>query len=145
MADTMPSTILPEPSRFSIRLPHWGWLLLGTVVPAVGYAGLSVWLPYQREQQVIQMIEGLGGKVATQTGGPDWLRKHVGENRIKQVKVFERVVEVNLARTMVSDAELPHLSQLSHLRKLSLAGTGVTDVGLVHLGSLTNLRELWLN
>ena len=55
MAATDP--IAPEPRRFSIRLPHWGWFLLATVVLVVGFVGLSVWLPYHQEQQVIGMLE----------------------------------------------------------------------------------------
>jgi formylglycine-generating enzyme required for sulfatase activity len=33
--------ITAEPSRFSIRLPHWGWFLLAAILLAVGYVGLS--------------------------------------------------------------------------------------------------------
>jgi hypothetical protein len=145
MPETMPSTVTAERGRLSIRLPQWGWFLLATVLLVVGFLGLSIWLPYHREQQVIQKIEDWGGNVLTERVGPEWLRKCVGADRIKRVGVFERVVEVNLARTKVSDEKVPLLSRLSHLRKLSLAGTAVTDAGVAHLGSLTNLRELWLN
>jgi hypothetical protein len=58
-------------SRFS--LPHWGWFLLGTVVLIIARIGLSIWLPYHREQQVIQRIEAWGGRVSTYTAGPKWL------------------------------------------------------------------------
>jgi hypothetical protein len=130
-------------SRF--RLAHWGWFLLMTVVLVIAGIGSSIWLPWCREQRVIQLIEGWGGTVKTETGDPEWLRNLVGEDRIKQGRLFERVVEVSLNGTAVSDTELRYLSRLIHLRKLLLAKTAVTDAGLIHLGRLTELRVLCLN
>ena len=135
----------PDSPRSRFRLPHWSWFLLGTALLVVGYVGLSIWLPWHREQQVIHRIESWGGSVKTETRGPEWLRILVGEDRIRQFDALERVVEVNLSGARVSDAELPYLNRLIHLRELYLAKTAVTDAGLVHLDGLTNLRILCLN
>ena len=131
--------------QFRFRLRYWDWCLLAAAVLVVGYVGLSIWLPWYRERQVIQQIESWGGTVKIETGAPEWLRKIVGDDRIKQVRLLDRVVDVSLNGTGISDAELPYLSRLTHLRKLYLAKTAVTDAGLVHLGRLTKLRELCLN
>src|SRR5260221_13967643 len=119
----MASRLIAEPRRFSIRLPHWGWFLLATVALVVPAVGMSVWLPYHHEQQVIQKIERWGGKVQTETGGPEWLRTLVGEDRLKTFKVFERVGYVVLESTAVTDADLAHLRRLTNLKELWLDGT----------------------
>ncbi len=144
MPDTTPSTVTAEPRRFSIRLPHWSWCLLATVLLAVGYIGLSVWLPWHREQPVIQKIENVvGGRVRTE--GPKCLRHPAGNDRLKGFKMFDRVIGVDLANTLVTDAELAHLSQFRELRRLSLDETAITDAGLAYLSGLRELRFLNLN
>jgi len=130
------------PSRF--RLPHWGWFLLSTVVLVLCFATLSVWWPYHREQPVILLIESCGGKVETETIGPEWSRQLVGEDRMKGFKVFERVTSVDLRAKGISDADLAHLSSLRNLKKLSLSFTQVTDAGLAHVSRSANLRDLAL-
>jgi hypothetical protein len=130
------------------RLPHWGWFLLATVVLVIAGVSHSVWMSYHREQQVIQMIEGWGGSVATdfdgetETVGPEWLRRLVGQDRMKRFKVFARVSVVDLEPTAVTDAEIMYLNELGNLNVLLLSGTPVTDAGVVHLRGLANLREL---
>jgi type VI protein secretion system component VasF len=64
MSSSNPCPISAEPPRSRRHLPHWGWFLLATVVLVVGFIGLSVWLPYHRQQQVVQMIEGWGGNAS---------------------------------------------------------------------------------
>jgi hypothetical protein len=145
MVPTNPSPSPPEPGRFPLRLPHWGWFLLATVVLVVGYVGTSVWLPYHREQQAIRMIESWGCIVKTATAGPEWLRWFVGDDRMKDFKVFDRVCCVELSNTEISDAGLAHLSGLTYIQVLQLNGTAVTDAGLAHLSRLTNLRTLYLH
>ena len=104
-------------SRF--RLPHWGWFLLGAMVLVVAEFGLSIWLPWHREQQVVRMIEGWGGNVGTETGGPNWLRRLIGEDRMNEFKVFERIDSVvSLFPTEVTDGDLAQLSRLTNLKDL---------------------------
>jgi len=62
----------------------------------VGFVGLSIWLPYDREQQIIQKIESWDGYVDSTTCGPEWLQRLVGENQMSEFKVFGRVSHVSL-------------------------------------------------
>jgi Leucine-rich repeat (LRR) protein len=166
MSATTPSPVSAEPSRFAIRLPHWGWFLLATVLLVVGVLGLSIWLPYHREQQVIQKIEDWGGNVLTERVGPEWLQRLMDED---EFTFFDRIVSVRLEtsrvtatdlvhlnglthlrvldarRTQFSDSSLAYLNNLPNLRELCLSKTVVTDAGLVHLSKMTNLQELYLD
>ena len=133
MAATDPVT--PEPRRFSIGLPHWGWFLLGAVLLVAGYFGLSIWLPYHREQQVIQKINRWGGEVEIEAGGRT--TRAIGEDRVSESKIFDRVAGVALlSGSTITDAEVADVSRLSSLRRLSLRGSkSVTDDGLARLMS----------
>ena len=124
---------MTDSPRSRFRLPHWGWFLLATVALVVGFIGLSVWLPYHREQQVIQKIEGWGGTVGTQIVGPEWLRRLVGEDRMRECKLFERVISVESYAATITDAEADQLSSLTNLEVIWLHGTAVTDNGIEEL------------
>jgi hypothetical protein len=163
------STPSPEPRRFSIRLPHWGWCLLATIFLVIGFVGLSVWLPWYREQVLIQEVEKQGGSIETEIDAPEWLLKLIGERLITNLRVFERVVVVDLedtaisdfgmsnltgcrnvpvlmlTRTKVTDAGLVHLSRWKDLWNLSLAGTAVSDAGMTQVSRLANLHVLALS
>src|SRR5258708_25089665 len=162
---------MTDSARSRFRRPHRGWLLLATVVLAIAGIGLSIWMPYHREQQIVARVEGWGGKVKTETAGPEWLLQLVGEDRMKGFKVFGRVSKVNLNGTTVTDAGIVYLSKLANPKILELDGTAiyvdfndvwaagsvhwcrggtrttgcgksVTDAGLAHLSGLTNLAIL---
>ncbi len=134
---------------------------------------LPIWLPYQWEQQIVEEIEGCGGRVYTETGGPFLLRWFVGTDRMKKCRVFERVHGVTLFSAEVPDAGIAQLNSLPNLEhvhldvaKVTAAGlvdlrgfkilechtlsvslnrTMVTDDDLAHLSRLTNLTFLWLD
>ena len=55
------------------------------------------------------------------------------------------VVEVSLAGTKITDAELVHLKGLANLQSLTLTRTEITDSGLVHFKGLPNLQTLYLS
>jgi hypothetical protein len=122
----------------SLRL----FLILIAVLTATGV--VSVWLPFHREQQMIQTIERWGGAVETQTGGPPWLRHLVGDDRMTACRVFDRTTKVGLPATGITDVEIARLSGLANLEYLNLNATAVTDLGLGHLSRLTNLKDLFL-
>jgi hypothetical protein len=127
------------------RLPHWGWFLLTAIVLVVGFAGLSIWLPSYREQQVIQRVEELGGRVETKTDNPDWLKKLVGEDRLNESKLYMRASTVQLSGPEITDSQVAQLNGLSRLRGLDLRRTAVTDSGLALLSGLTSLKYLNLD
>lgn len=136
---------MTESPRSRFRLSHWGWFLLATIILVVGFVGLSVWLPWHREQQVIQQIEGWGGRVETETGGPEWVRKVLGNDQLTESEVFERVFGVIAHGTTITDADIAHLSRLPNLRRIYLSYTAVTDSGLAHLARHKNLSTLFLD
>ncbi len=117
----------------------------------VAYAALSIWIPYHRERQIIQKIEGWGGRIEEavllfagriderEKGGPEWLRLLLGDERMK---AFDRVGIVDLEGSTITDVDLAELGGLTKLECLLLGGTAVTDAGLAHLSCLTNLKVL---
>ena len=53
-----------------------------------------------------------------------------------------QVVELDLRRSHVGDTDLPHIGQLSTLRRLHLEDNAISDAGLRALAKLTNLEYL---
>ena len=144
----MPTTDLSA-SRF--RVPHWGWFLLATILLILAGLGLLLWMPYYRERQVARKIESWKGTVVFASEGPLWLKQLAGQERLQGLKVFDRIVNVDLTGTAVTDTDLKHLLRLTHLDRLSLDATAVTDRGVANLCGLTknecllvNLKELSL-
>jgi len=137
--------ISPEPRRFAIRLPHWGWFLLAAIALLVGYGAVGIWQPYHREQQIVLMIEDWGGRVETVQILPEWLTTHLGKERVQAIKVLDRVQFVDLERRPVTDSALVHLHGLPNLASLHLGETQVTDAALAHLSGFTKLWWLDLN
>jgi hypothetical protein len=62
---------------------------------------------------------------------------------LKHLAKLEKVTELNLAGTGVTDAGLASVKALRQLRRLTLPA-GVSDEGLVHLAEMTGLEELSL-
>ena len=114
-----------------------------TAVLVVVFVALSIWMPYYKQQQIVQDIEGCGGSVFTTKGGPDWLRWLVGDERMT---VFDRIGSVDLHGSTFTDADLGGLtSKLTNLQSLRLSDSPVTDAGLVHLSGLSRLAVLDLS
>src|SRR5437879_4223852 len=107
MPTASPDSTRPETLRFSIRLPHWGWFAVATLVLVTAGLGLafwtSIWIPYQSEQRTIGSIQRLGGSVQMSAGGWDVLRQVIGN---EPMAVFDRVSDVELAGAAVADADL---------------------------------------
>jgi hypothetical protein len=82
-----------------------------TAVLMVGYLGLSVWLPWNSEQQAIRMVERWGGGVGAATVGPLWFRQPVDWDRMGDFNVFRRVFAVFLRDTAITDAALESLTK----------------------------------
>ncbi|MDP7275287.1 MAG: hypothetical protein QF363_07380, partial [Planctomycetaceae bacterium] len=59
-------------------------------------------------------------------------------------RIEGKVVMVNFQRTEITDAEMVHLADLSHLKSLDLYSSLVSDAGLVHLANLDSLQSLGL-
>src|SRR5206468_36213 len=87
--------------------------------------------------------EGTDRIVAGQGDGAvaGWVRAIGGRAVIEG----ERLREITLASTGVSDELLRNLGGLKHLRKLALRTTEIGNLGVQHLSTLTGLEELDLD
>ena len=77
------------------------------------------------EDQAVKTIEKLGGKVVRDDKDP-----------------AKPVVAVDLAFTVVTDADLKELPALKGLQTLNLCATKMTDAGLEELAALKGLQTL---
>lgn len=147
-------------------------VLLSMFLVADAVIGLSIWLPYRREQQIIHEIQGWKAKFRSESMESNWLETDGTWVRLftgaERVKVFDRVTEVwcsnspvtdegvlrltglkdlkclGLGRTHISDSALSHVRTMTNLESLYLDRTGVSDAGLAHLQRMTTLRKLSL-
>jgi hypothetical protein len=71
-------------------------------------------------------------------------RTVVTDAGMKTLAQLPRLASLDLRQTKITDAGLQHLANSSNLRTLNLYGTAVTDAGLKHLYSLKNLRNVYL-
>ena len=159
---------IPESEiRTSLRVPHWGWFLsLAAILVLLG-AALVLWLPSYQDRRMAEVVDTWGGKSLKRATPPDWLQNVIGKDRLKRFRVFDRIVEINLADAPVTDLELAQLincctnleslsvkgreitalslyrlSRRRNLAHLAFDGTTLTDSDLVHLEGMTNLRYL---
>jgi len=125
-----------------VRLPHPLWILLAVLLLFLIAAGLGIAVPHYRQQTALREIERLRGNVSISAGGPGWLRRWLGDERMQP---FDTVSTVDLARSRVTDGDLICLIHLRGLRRLNFWTAHISDAGLVHLRGLTDLRRLDLD
>lgn len=163
MATTTHSPTVSESRRFPIR-PLW--IGLAAFVLIVMAIGLQAGMPIYRQQSAQAMIKRVKGEFQVQKGGPDWLRRWIGDERMTVFDVVERaqlrgrpVTDpdvaklrgltslhfVSLGRTQVTDTGLGYFRELTGVQGAGFDGTQITDAGLLHLGGLTNLQFLTLD
>lgn len=68
----------------------------------------------------------------------------IGDGALSHVSALNRLTELSIARTQVTDVGVAALSSLSALRVLDLRATEVTNTGLERLVGLSNLQRLSL-
>jgi hypothetical protein len=125
----------PRPRRWiplSLRMFLAMLLLLGIGALWLGARGY-------RQMVAIREIEQAGGEVATQKGGPQWLRARVGD---EWMRALEKVEYVDFVGSQEALASLPRLREFTQLQTLRLDHTRVTDAELVNLRGLTKLTRL---
>lgn len=163
MTDTTKNIDQSTPNQ--IRRYYGLWMFFALVLLLAAICLLVV-VRYQRQIALIERIEQSGGMIDTTPVGPDWLRKFVGEKRMRgldevnsiifilsqgdnelleKVSILTNLEVLCLNNPHVTDAGLVHLKSLTKLKILSLDGTQVTDAGLVHLQKLTSLERLYLD
>jgi len=131
--------VTPERRRFLIRLPRPLWIGLVALMLIAVAAASSIIMPAYWQRAAIRTVKGAGGKVRTRPGGPDWLRRWVGNQRMA---IFDEAEFVSLYASSIDEYELTQLGALPRLEKLILLGTPTTDTNLQHIGRLTQLRYL---
>jgi hypothetical protein len=125
------------------------------------------------EQQAVELIEQLGGKVSLENGqvvAVDLRDSQAQDGALSAIQYLPHVHTVNctnvaaingsgltslgglpqlhtlyLVGTGLDDAGLAHVKQLHALRTLHAGGTKITDSGLAALSDLKNLRTLVLS
>lgn len=71
-------------------------------------------------------------------------RTVITDAALKTVAQFPRLVSLDLRQTKITDAGLEALSGLKKLETLNLYGTEITDAGLKHLAKIKSLKNLYL-
>jgi hypothetical protein len=156
--------ITPEPRRFSRRLPHWGWLMLTTVLLVLGFMGLSIWAPYHQEQQARARVRAMGGTVSVFSPRFNWVPGRLGDlvrkpfiragtiefsgcrnvtdGSLRCLTEFPELAGLALSDTAITDAGLSYLAEFHNLEGLSIDGTMISDEGLRQIANMTNLKKL---
>jgi hypothetical protein len=115
-------------------------------------AGVPAWAQQRSpaEQQAIDTIQRLGGKVECSAGRPGAVVVvHLGATGIADaglapLTVLGEVRTLILSYNPITDAGLTHVARFRQVQHLHLGHTRITDAGLPALRGLTNLRKLWL-
>lgn len=71
-------------------------------------------------------------------------RTVITDAALKTVGQFSRLASLDLRQTKITDAGLESLGSLKKLQTLNLYGTEVTDAGLAHLAALKNLKQVFV-
>ena len=131
--------------RPSARLCAGVVLVISLGVLSVGLSvWLTIWIPYQREQQALRKMSLDGLIHARELSGPEWLRRILGDDQLEEFEIFDRVVYLSMTME-TTEAQLAHLGAFTHLRELDLSNYQVTDASLAGVSRLKNLKELTLS
>jgi hypothetical protein len=141
MASDAPNHSPPEPRRFSIWLPRPLWIGVAAVVLALAGVGARFGLPLLRKQLAVTAMEQAGVRVTTVKGGPDWLRRWAGDERMRP---FDEVRGAEFLDDEFTDGDLALLRATPELDFLSISSAEVTDAGLHHVAELRLLESLSL-
>lgn len=71
-------------------------------------------------------------------------RTVITDASLKTIGQLPRLIALDLRQTQITDAGLESLSSLKKLETLNLYGTGITDAGLKHLAKLKSLKNVYL-
>lgn len=105
--------------------------------------GSALWfgVPMYRQYSSFRAMRAAGGGIGTTKGGPAWLRKSIGDERMQ---IFDAVYQVGIQP--FSDADFARFDMSVHkdIRVLILNGTEITDAGMADIGKMTKLAHLYL-
>src|SRR5438309_6444824 len=105
---------------------RWNRLVCVTaLLVAVGVA-VRVGVPAFRKNVAIAQIARLGGIIETSERGPRWLRRCIGDERMR---LFERVQVVQFMDDRISDADMRHVREFPDVEYVSVWSSQITDAG----------------
>jgi hypothetical protein len=147
--------------------PDWSGrrrlLRAALLVPIAGLAGLACAEVLQKaaHERALQGIRVVGGVYARDQGergrpivsvdlgayliddtGKVHRKGRAKDSELALLSRFDRLRELSLEGSAVTDAGLAHLARLRSLRRLSLRETAITDAALVHLQGIPSLTLL---
>jgi hypothetical protein len=114
---------------------------------------ITVWRRPQTSAEIdaTLAIEELSGEIVRNTtddGETILIRlngKRFGDEHLRLLKPFRRLVELTLVDSRVTDAGMKELAQFPNLTRLELRGTAITDAGLKEISRLEKLQTLGLS
>lgn len=114
--------------------------------------GRASWATVRWRAEGVLAAEPLPGAAAPAANGlssHEWcierIKKAGGTVALDATRPGDPIVEIDLHRTRITDADLDCLTGRTNLRKLNLHSTGITDAGLGRLQGLMALQTLYLN
>src|SRR5205814_1853348 len=140
----MSTSVNPTPATDEApRPPRWIPLSLrffAVVLALLGTVG-SGWLGvrHYRTKALLDDFRRMGGNPYNHQGGPDWLRRWIGDGGMLG---FDEIVSIDMRETALTDVDMARVQGLTGLEWLHLRGTRINDGGLAHLARLTRLLHL---
>ena len=136
----MDSEMKTDPAIRKSRIPHWNWLLAGTIVLvlmiAAGY-GIQI----SRQQRFLSDLKKRHCQVKVRI--PKWWPNFIGDRYFPAS--LSPWVAINGEFMSLSDGDFRRLSGMSNLQELRIRAAQNTDVGLVHVAKMNGLVLLWLD
>jgi len=162
----MDSAPLRRRLRYSLRSL---WLLVTALCGFLGASWHFVIAPAERQRAIVEMVEGLGGKVGRGSrydedpwfivalrqclprdyiDGVGWISLDdlpATDQHIAQFRCLNQLGTMYLRGTHLTDAAATDLRELRQLEILDLSGTKLTDTGFIELCDLPLLSSLFLD
>lgn len=125
----------------TLRARKFGIATLFVLTTAAAIAIHQTILPLQKEQQIVELVQRLGGDVRFRpaSGLSALLRRFLA------IDVPGTIDFVNLRMQPVTDDELSRILESPTLRLLDVSGSLVTDKGVKQLGTQNQLESLGLS
>jgi Leucine-rich repeat (LRR) protein len=137
MAPTDP--VIPEPRRFSLRLPRPLCIGVAAMAMLVASFGLRFGLSIYRRLSAMRDLESAGATVDTYPLRSKWLRDPVVREIIRPLEPVHRI---NLVVLNAGDNDLVPLRDLPDTEVLTIYGDNITDAGFGNLEGLRSLKVL---
>ena len=134
-----------QSNTLPLRALLWVCLVQSSAgLPSIAAEGARI-RPAEEEPRIVRKLEALGGRIfknGERVVEVKLDRTQVTDEDLKLVAVLPEVTDLSLEQTQVGDTGMSHLKALAKLEWLNLFGTQVGDNGLKHLKELNSLKHL---